>query len=286
MLTNWNILFWEYDFLSPNWLWLLAVVPIVIYFLLKKERNKHGEVKFSRNEKEQQFLATSWVVRLREAIILIYGLIMILFIFALAKPFHWNSQENFDENYKNGIDIIIAMDLSVSMLARDFEPNGTAIGTGLGTAVARLRNDSLPSKVVILLTDGSNNAGDISPETAAELAKAKNVRVYTIGVGSNGEALSPVPTPFGIRYEYAPVEIDEQTLKKIADKTGGQYFRATDEKSLALIYKEIEKLEKRKMLDKQYKSEPPATPGAFLNWAFLFILLTWIVNYSVFKINE
>ena len=343
MLTNWNILFWEYDFLSPNWLWLLAVVPIVIYFLLKKERNKHGEVKFSRNEKEQQFLATSWVVRLREAIILIYGFIIILFIFALAKPFHWNSQENFDENYKNGIDIIIAMDLSVSMLARDFEPNrmeaskevakqfidgrqgdriglvvyageaytacpatldynvlkeqidqldfetlegGTAIGTGLGTAVARLRNDSLPSKVVILLTDGSNNAGDISPETAAELAKAKNVRVYTIGVGSNGEALSPVPTPFGIRYEYAPVEIDEQTLKKIADKTGGQYFRATDEKSLAQIYKEIEKLEKRKMLDKQYKSEPPATPGAFLNWAFLFILLTWIVNYSVFKINE
>lgn len=343
MLTNWNILFWEYDFFAPQLLWLLLLVPIIIVFLLKKEKSKKGEVKFSRIESDQNILASNWVVRFREGLIIVYGLIIALFIFALAKPFHWNSQENIDESYKNGIDIILAMDLSVSMLARDFEPNrleaskevakrfidgrqgdriglvvyageaftacpatldyevlkeqidlnngenlegGTAIGTGLGTAVSRLRNDTLPSKVVILLTDGSNNAGDISPEAAAELAKAKNVRVYTIGVGTNGEALSPVITPFGIRYEYAPVEIDEQTLKNIADKTGGKYFRATDEKSLVQIYKEIERLEKHKILDKQYKSDPPATPAAFLNWAFVLMLIVWFVNYSVFRINE
>ena len=343
MLSNWNILFWEYEFLAPYWLWLLLLVPFILFFLLKKEKNRKGDFMFSQNETAQHNLATNWISKVRKTLIYAYVFVYILLVFAIAKPFHWKSDENIEQSFKNGIDIVLAMDVSISMLARDFQPNrleasrevakkfidgrigdriglviyageaytacpttldydvlkqqldnidfenlepGTAIGTGLGTAVARITNDSVPSKVIILLTDGSNNAGEITPLMAAELAKAKNVRVYTIGVGTNGEALSPVVTSFGIRYEYIPVEIDEATLQNIAKTTGGKYFRATDEKSLVEIYKEIEKLEKYKILDKRFHAEPPATPRAFLNWAILILIVTFSVNYLVFKFND
>ena len=343
MLNNWNILFWEYDFLSPHWLWLLLFVPVFIFRMWKIENRKEGEVKFSRTEEEQNNIESVWISDLRKVFIGLYAFVAVLIIFALAKPYDWNSDENINESYKNGIDIVIAMDVSMSMLARDFEPNrmeaskvvakefidgrkvdriglvvfageaytacpttldysilkdqidkvtgenlepGTAIGTGLGTAVSRLRNDSLPSKVVILLTDGSNCAGEVTPDVAAELAKSKNVRVYTIGMGTNGEALSPIITPFGIRYENVPVEIDEKTLNNIAVKTGGKYFRAKDKESLQVIYKEIENLEKHKILDQQYKSDPPASPAGFLNWAILIAVLTWSVKSILFRTNE
>jgi len=174
----------------------------------------------------------------------------------------------------------------IDKISGDRIEGGTAIGTGLGTAVTRLRSDSIVSKVIILLTDGSNNSGEITPLEAAELAKAKNVRVYTIGVGRNGNAPSPIITPFGIQYQNMPVEIDEVTLMKIAETTDGQYFRATDEKSLKAIYGEIEKLEKRKMEDQYYKSEPPSNPQAFLNWAFVLSLLVWGSNYLIFRHSE
>lgn len=343
MFSDWNILFWEYEFFSPQWLWLLTLVPLFLFFMFRNEKNKNGEIKFSRTETEQIEMGANWISQLRKLFIVLYGFVTVLVILALARPYNYHSRESFDEDYENGIDIVLAMDVSMSMLARDFEPNrmeaskkvakefidgrrgdriglvvyageaytacpatldykilkeqidqisgeklepGTAIGTGLGTAVARLRNDSLPSKVIILLTDGSNNYGEVTPLVAAELAKAKNIRVYTIGVGTNGLAPSPVMTPFGVRFENVPVEIDEETLTKIADKTGGKYFRATDEQSLKSIYKEIEKLEKRKMLDKKFKSESPTTPAAFLNWAFVIALLTWSANTLLFKINE
>jgi Ca-activated chloride channel family protein len=140
--------------------------------------------------------------------------------------------------------------------------------------------------VIILLTDGSNNAGDITPLQAAELAKTKNICVYTIGVGSNGVAPTPVVTPVGIRYENMPVEIDEVTLNEIADVTGGKYFRATDKKSLTAIYEEIDRLEKSKMADKYFQSEPPPTPGAFLNWIFVFITLIIVLEFSLFVTND
>lgn len=343
MLNNWNLQFWEYDFLSPHWLWLLTIVPLFYFVLRRKEKRKIGEWKYTGSSITQQSYSTRWISTLRNLLLLNKLVIYCLFVFALSKPFMWSSQENTDQSYKNGIDIILAMDVSLSMLAMDFKPNrlevskkvakefidgrkgdrvglvvfsgeaytacpatldyailkqqidhigneniegGTAIGTGLGTAVTRLRSDSLKSKVIVLLTDGSNNAGEIDPLTAAELAKSKNIRVYTIGVGSNGDAPSPVITPFGIRFENMPVEIDEMTLMQIAETTNGQYFRATDEKSLSSIYKEIEKLEKRKMLDQQYKSEPPATPMAFLNWAFLLMIIGWVVNRYFFKLDD
>jgi Ca-activated chloride channel family protein len=343
MLNSWNIRFWEYEFQSPHWLWLMIAVPVVIYFMMRKEKSRMGDWKYSGNTETQKSFSTRWISTFRKGIIVTQGVILALLILAMAKPFHWSSYDDFDQDYKNGIDIILAMDVSGSMLAMDFQPNrleaskevakefidgrrgdriglvvyageaytacpatldysilknqidhigneniegGTAIGTGLGTAVTRLRNDSLPSKVIILLTDGSNNAGEIDPLTAAELAKAKNIRVYTIGVGSNGDAPTPIATPFGIRYENLPVEIDEMTLMKIAEITNGQYFRATDEKSLKAIYQEIEKLEKRKMLDQHYKTEPPATPTAFMNWALFLALITWLTNRFLFKTNE
>ncbi len=342
MLTNWNIRFWEYEFFSAHWLWLMCIIPIVLIVIFSLEKNRKGEFKYSRNSQDQRSIGSKWILRVRELILLSYGFIAVLLIFAMAKPFHWAQYDDFDKDYKNGIDIILAMDVSLSMLARDFEPNrleaskkvakefvdgrkgdriglvvyageaytacpatldytvlkeqiddisgeriegGTAIGTGLGTAVTRLRNDSIASKVIILLTDGSNNSGDISPEMAAELARAKNIRVYTIGMGSNGEAPLPSVTPFGVQYSTMPVEIDEMTLMKIADITNGQYFRATDEKSLKSIYEEIEKLEKRKMEDQHFKSEPPSNPQAFLNWAFMLFILTWSTNYLIFRYN-
>lgn len=343
MLNNWNIRFWEYEYFAPNWLWLLLIIPPALLLISVAERKRKGDVKYSRDESDQRNLGSILFKRLREGIILTYGIIAALLIIAMAKPYHWNQYDDFNNDYKNGIDIILTMDVSMSMMARDFEPNrleaskrvakefvsgrngdriglvvyageaytacpatldysilkeqidqingdriegGTAIGTGLGTAVTRLRNDSIASKVIILLTDGSNNSGEIDPLQAAELAKAKNIRVYTIGVGKNGMAPSPYITPFGVQYQNMPVEIDEVTLMKIAQTTDGKYFRATDTKSLQAIYKEIEKLEKRKMEDQHFKSDPPSNPQAFLNWALILSLIVWATHYIVFRFND
>lgn len=346
MLSNWNIKFWEYEFFAPNFLWLLCLVPVLWVVLYIYERRRQGDVKYSLRSEDQRSIGTSWIFYLRQVFILVYGLLAALLIFALAKPFHWAQYEASDKNYKDGIDIILAMDVSLSMLARDFDPNrleaakrvakefidgrhgdriglvvyageaytacpatldytvlkeqiddltedrinriegGTAIGIGLGTAVARLRNDSLPSKVIILLTDGSNNMFELMPEAAAELARAKNIRVYTIGMGTNGEASVPVIGPFGVQYDQMMVEIDEGTLLRIAEITGGKYFRATDEDGLKKIYEEIGKMEKRKIEDLHFKSMPPSNPESFLNWAFVLLVLTWLGKFLVFRYNE
>ena len=342
MFDQWNIAFWEYEYFAPLWFMALALLPITYFLWKKKEQQAPGFFKFTGKPTEQSTFSSRWIPMLRSIIVLSYLLSLGLVIVSLTKPYHPESPEGIHQDYKKGIDIIIALDVSVSMLAMDFEPNrleaskrvakqfidgrrgdriglvvyageaytacpatmdheilkqqidavspeglegGTAIGTGLGTAVTRLRNDSLPSRVIILLTDGTNTAGDTDPITAAEVARAKGIRVYTIGVGSNGEAPTPVSTPFGVRYENMPVEIDEEVLMKIATLTNGQYFRATDEASLQTIYKEIEQLEKQKLTDKRYSSDPPATPMAFLNWAFVLACLTWIVQRIVFR-NE
>ena len=128
----------------------------------------------------------------------------------------------------------------------DLIEDGTAIGNGLATAVARLKDSDAKSRVVILLTDGVNNSGEVSPQTAAEIAKTYGVRVYTIGVGKEGMAPYPVMTPFGVQVQNMKVEIDEKLLKEVAESTGGRYFRATDNTKLAEIYSEINKMEKAK----------------------------------------
>jgi Ca-activated chloride channel homolog len=125
--------------------------------------------------------------------------------------------------------------------------DGTAIGNGLATSVTRLKDSKAISKVVILLTDGINNKGEIDPQTAGEIAKLYGIRVYTVGVGTNGMAPYPFQTPFGVQYQNMKVEIDEGLLKKIANETDGKYFRATDNAKLRSIYKEIDKMEKSKI---------------------------------------
>ncbi len=141
-------------------------------------------------------------------------------------------------------------------------PDGTAIGNAIADAVGRLRYGKAKSKVIILLTDGENNAGEIDPLTAAQIAKTYGVRVYTIGVGTQGEAPYPIKTPFGTRYQMVPVQIDVGLLKKIASITGGEFFRATDNKSLSEVYKEIDQLEKSKIKVTSYRS----TTELFSGW--------------------
>lgn len=223
---------------------------------------------------------------------------LVLIIVCIARPRSSTRLERVDSE---GIDIVLAMDVSTSMLARDFRPDrisaakdiaiefiaerfsdrigivvfagesytqcplttdratlinlmkevqtdliedGTAIGNGLATAVARMKDSDAASRVVILLTDGVNNSGEITPQTAAEIARTFGVRVYTIGVGANGTAPYPVMTPWGIQLQDVKVEIDEELLKQIAEETGGSYFRATDNTKLSEIYTQINEMEK------------------------------------------
>lgn len=340
MLSHWNIKFWDYSFLQPLWLILLILVPVFLMVSFRYEKNKKSDLRFSGTLKTQRKVELKWVKKFRKALLFLQAAALLFLILALAKPFRWEDFNNSENEYKNGIDIILAMDVSGSMMATDFDPNRlevakkvaksfvderkgdriglvayseeaytacpatldyevlkkqidevnpnlmgkmTAIGIGLGTAVSRLRNDSLPSKVIILLTDGSNNAGEIDPITAANLAKAKNIRVYTIGVGSKGTAMIPEQTPFGVVNRAFQVDIDEETLNEIADITGGQYFRATDEKSLLQIYNEIDQMEKVKLLSNKFKKTPPATPNSFLNFSLLFLILTFTLDRLIFK---
>jgi Ca-activated chloride channel family protein len=255
----------------------------------------------------------------------------------LARP---QSSSNWENVTTEGIDIIIALDISSSMLARDFSPDrleaaknvamefisgrehdrmglvvfageaftqcplttdravllnlfkdlksgliedGTAIGNGLATGVSRLKDSEAVSRVVILLTDGENNRGEVAPMTAAEIAKTFGIRVYTVGVGSVGTAPYPVQTPFGIELRDMEVKIDEELLTQIANITGGQYFRATSNKKLEEIYKEIDKLEKSKIDVQQFsrRSEeflPFAILGALFLIAALFLRTTIFRN--------
>jgi Ca-activated chloride channel family protein len=160
--------------------------------------------------------------------------------------------------------------------------DGTAIGMGLATAVNRLRGSEAKSKVVILLTDGSNNSGSIPPITAAEIAKQFKVRVYTVGLGTNGFAPYPVQTPMGVQYQRMPVVIDEVTLSKIASITGGKYFRATNNATLKDIYTQIDKLEKAKIDVTQYRKKTEM----FLPWAIIALVLLsleFILKNTLFR---
>ena len=287
-------MFFEY----PRLLWLLAVPAVLLgvyVWRCLKGRSPHMRVSASAPWLQKGSAALQAFSHLPMAL---FTAAMILLTVALARPRSSSQVEKVDSE---GIDIIFAMDVSTSMLARDFTPDrisaakdiaiefisqrpsdrmgivvfagesytqcplttdratlinlmkevqtdliedGTAIGNGLATAVARMMDSDAPSRVVILLTDGVNNRGEIAPETAAEIAKTYNVRVYTIGVGANGEAPYPVMTPWGVEVRKMPVEIDEDLLKRVAEATGGRYFRATDNTKLSEIYSEIGRMEK------------------------------------------
>ncbi|MBQ9548461.1 MAG: VWA domain-containing protein [Bacteroidales bacterium] len=284
----------EYPFL----LWLLAIPALlVLHYLWSEWKGRRPHLRVSAAAPWLQ-KGTGVLAVLRHLPFLLRTVALVMIVLALARPRSTTEVEKVDTE---GIDIVLAMDVSTSMLARDFNPDrisaakdiaiefiaqrpsdrmgivvfagesytqcplttdratlinlmkevqtdliedGTAIGNGLATAVARMMDSDAKSRVVILLTDGVNNSGEIAPETAAQIAKDYDVRVYTIGVGANGEAPYPVMTPWGVELRKIPVEIDEALLKSIAETTGGRYFRATDNTKLSEIYSEINKMEK------------------------------------------
>lgn len=286
-------MFFEYPYLL--WLLLLPLLLTARYLYIElRERRPHLRVSSVRPWTKGGRSVLS-VIRHLPFALRIAALSLI--IVALVRPRSSNEVEKRDTE---GIDIVLAMDVSTSMLARDFTPDrlsaakdiaiefisqrpsdrmgivvfagesytqcplttdratlinlmkevqtdliedGTAIGNGLATAVARMMDSDAPSRVVILLTDGVNNRGEIAPQTAADIAKTYGIRVYTIGVGANGTAPYPVMTPWGVEVRNMQVEIDEDLLKEVAKTTGGRYFRATDNTKLAEIYSEINKME-------------------------------------------
>ncbi len=287
-------------FAQPYFFLLLLLVPLMALWYWRKQRTRHVELRMSTL---QSFAGAprSWRTRLRHVLFVLRVLAIICIIAALARP---QSISHGEKVTTEGIDIVLTMDISGSMLAEDFRPNrieaaktvakdfidgrqddrlglvvfagegftqcpltidhvvlknlllelksgmvedGTAIGSGLATAVTRLKDSKAKSRVIILLTDGVNNRGSIDPLTAAGIAQTFGIRVYTVGVGTTGTAPYPFQTPFGIQYQKVPVEIDEEVLRKIAAQTGGKYFRATDNKKLTAIYKEIDQLEKTRI---------------------------------------
>ena len=287
-------MFFEY----PALLWLLVIPALMLVHYVYIElsgRRPHLRVPDVKFWKAGGRSVLGVILHLP---FLLRTIALVMIIIAIARP---RSSTKMDKIDTEGIDIVLAMDVSTSMLARDFTPDrisaakdiaiefisqrpsdrmgivvfagesytqcplttdratlinlmkeietgliedGTAIGNGLATAVARMQNSDAKSRVVILLTDGVNNSGEITPQTAADIAKTYGIRVYTIGVGANGTAPYPVMTPWGVQMQNVEVEIDENLLKNIAETTGGRYFRATDNTKLSEIYSEINKMEK------------------------------------------
>ena len=313
-------------FANPTYLYLLLLlVPLIGWYIYKLHKSQTS-LQVSSSEAFQLPGTSSWKVYMRHLPFVLRMLAIALLIVVLARPQSTNSWQN---SSTEGIDIVMAMDISTSMLAEDLKPNrleaakdvaasfingrqndniglvvfaaesftqcpltidhgvllnlfkdiqpgiiqdGTAIGLGLANAVSRIKDSQAKSKVIILLTDGVNNTGEIAPVTAAEIAKTFGIRVYTIGVGTQGEAPYPIPTAFGVQYQNVPVEIDEQVLKQIASTTGGQYFRATDNSSLKEIYSEIDQLEKTKISVQEFSKKQEE----YKNWALLVFALLLI----------
>ncbi len=323
-------------FESPQCFLILLIVPI-IYFLIKKR--KQSVIRFS-SLNEIKKLNAYGAVRTRWLVYALRCVAFSLMITALARPQAVEAEREFETK---GIDIVIALDISGSMLAEDYKPgnritvaieeakkfiktrendriglvvfarkgytqcpltldyqvliqlldqveigmikDGTAIGLGIGTAVNRLRDSKAKSKVIILITDGENNAGNVDPITAAELAKSFGIRIYTICIGKGGLVPFPIEDPiFGKRYVQAEVKIDEKTLKRIADIADGHYFPAGDAEALAKAYKEINQLERSEVKVKEYSSYRELYHLFLIPGVLLLLLETALTNTIFLKL--
>src|SRR5574344_95939 len=323
----------EYFFL------LLLLIPYILWYLLYRKKNEPTLRMSDTNV--FRYMPKSWKVVFMPVQFILRLITIIMIVIVLARPQTQNSWKN---KSVEGIDIMLAMDVSTSMLAEDLKPNrleaakqvaaefisgrpddniglsifageaftqcpmttdhrsllsllqnvrtdiaqrgliedGTAIGMGLANSVSRLKNSKAKSKVVILLTDGSNNRGDISPMTSAEIAKSMGIRVYTVGVGTNKVAPYPMPVAGGGQYVNIPVEIDSKTLRDIALATDGNFYRATNTKELHQIYKEIDQLEKSKLNVKQFSKKYDAYQPFALT-ALLALLLEILLRITVLR---
>jgi Ca-activated chloride channel family protein len=323
-------------FANPAYLYLLLLlVPLLGWYIWKMRRNQ-ASLQVSSSRAFVPSRTNTWKVYLRHLPHVLRLAAIAFLIVVLARP---QSTDNWQNSTTEGIDIMLAVDISSSMLAEDLKPNrleaaknvassfisgrpndniglvvfsgesftqcplttdhtvllnlfkdihsgmiedGTAIGLGLANAVSRIKDSQAISKVIILLTDGSNNRGEIAPVTAAEIARTFGIRVYTVGVGTKGEAPYPFQTAFGIKYQRIPVDIDEPTLKQIAATTGGQYFRATDNASLKSIYAEIDQMEKTKISVQEFSKKQEEYANIAL-LVFALLLLEVLLRYTLFK---
>lgn len=329
MIKFWN----DISFAEPQYFWILIIIPFLVAWRIIRRNKLTGTFKLSTIKD----ISPNLLAKFRDTPYFLKIIAIIFIITALARP---QSSLSWQDVTTEGIDIIVALDISGSMMAEDFKPNrleaskdvakefisdrpydriglvvysgesftqcplttdhdvllnlfddvqngmiqdGTAIGMGLATAVSRLKDSDAISKVAILLTDGSNTTGSIPPLTAAEIAKEFGVRVYTIGVGSNGTAKMPYIDQFGRKiYQNVPVRIDEKTLNTIAETTGGQYFRATSKNNLEEIYEEIDKLEKSKIEVTEYKKKSEKFLP-FTIAAGILLLIAFILKNTIFR---
>lgn len=323
------------QFAHPKYLWLFVIyVPMLIWYVLK-----HREAQASLGISSTSPFASvgrSWKMLLRPLTVVMRFAAIGCLIVILARP---QIKDNWRTTSTEGTDIMIALDVSSSMLARDFKPDrleaaktvagkfvsqrtddnigvvifagesltglpmtvdhsmlinyinsikmnilpdGTAIGDGIATSLNRLKEGKAKSKSIILITDGSNNTGVVAPLTAAEVAKELGVRIYTIGIGTNGMAPSPVMTPYGLEFQPQKVVIDESTLEQIADATGGKYFRATGNKVLEDVFSEIDQLEKTRM-DVKHFSHTEDDYMLFAWIAFALVCLELLIRYTVLR---
>lgn len=333
-MTNWS----NFEFLNPEFFWLLLLIPLVAswYFVVRKKNTATLTVPSIKGFKAEQSL----LPKLKPLLYVLRLLAFTLLIVALARPRNVAVSKKIKTN--RGIDIVMAIDVSASMLARDLKPNrlealkkvatefvnkrpndrigivvyagesftqtpitsdkgivkrtiseikwgqlegGTAIGMGLGSAVNRLKDSKAKSKVIILLTDGVNNSGFIDPKTATELAKELEIKVYTIGIGTNGMADFPYsknPSTGQLQFRKQQVEIDEDLLKHIAIETEGKYFRATNNTNLKAIYDEINKLEKTKIEEFKYYNYQE-NYRLFVLIALGLLVFEYILKKTIFK---
>ncbi|HET8884838.1 MAG TPA: VWA domain-containing protein [Salinimicrobium sp.] len=330
---------WEHiNFENPEFFWLFLLLPIALAWYIWKYKKQKAELRISSIKGFK--VGRNWISKIYPFLFLLRLLTLALVITAMARP--RTVDVSTETSTTKGIDIVIAIDVSASMLARDFRPNrleavkevasefikgrpsdrfglvvyagesftqtpvtsdkdivlralgdieynnaiesGTAIGMGLATSVNRLKDSKAKGKVIVLLTDGVNNSGFIDPKIASELAAEYSIKTYTIGVGSNGMAMSPVGIlPNGdFHYANIQVEIDEELLKNISEITGGLYFRATNKEKLEEIYDEIDKLEKTEIEEfKYYNYEEKYRPLVLL--AGLLLFLEVILRHTIFR---
>lgn len=329
-------MFANLEFTNPEFLWMLLIIPLLMlwFFLIRKRDSADLSIPSTTGFQKGNFWSKT-----KPVLYLLRLLALALLIVALARP--RNVEVSKRTKTTRGIDIVMAIDVSASMLAKDLKPNrlealkdvatkfvqkrpndrigivvyagesftqtpitsdktivqntirkiqwgqiedGTAIGMGLGSAVNRLKDSKAKSKVIILLTDGVNNAGFVDPKTATELAKQIGIKVYTIGLGTNGTAMFPVAKDLNgkLIFRNAPVEIDEDLLKYIASETEGQYFRATGNKKLESIYNQIDKLEKTEIEElKYYNYQERFRPLVF--FAGFLVLIEMTLRFTVFR---
>lgn len=318
---------------------LLLIIPYLLWYFFYRKKSE-PTMRMS-DTYAYRFTSKSWRMRILHLPMLLRCVTFVLIVIVLARPQTHNAWDN--KNVE-GIDIMLCMDVSTSMLAEDLKPNrieasksvaaefisgrpndnigltifageaftqcpmttdhasllnllhnvrtdiaarglisdGTAVGMGLANAVTRLKDSKAKSKVVILLTDGSNNMGDISPMTAAQIARSLGIRVYTIGVGTNKVAPYPMPVAGGVQYVNIPVEIDTKTLSDISAQTDGNFYRATNNNQLKQIYRDIDKLEKTKLnvthFAKRYEAYQPFAIAAFLCFLMEILLRTVVLR--------